>query len=358
MEKESKQKFLLNVACVTVAVSIVVLVFKYLLWWLLPLVLGFCISFVLRPLVNAIYKISTATRRFCAVIVLIFAYASLGVLVWFCIVQLVAGFRWLFLGLPAFYSTTISPVLEELNSQVLAVLWRFMPEVSLQLEEFSAIAGEQIATVISSLSDRLIASISDFVRGIPAFMLTFLFTVLSSFFISMDYNAVVSFFARLVPKRHRKTLFVLKDFLVSTVLKYIRAYSLLLSITFIEVWVGLALLRVPSSGLWALLIAVADLLPAIGTGLILLPWALLALLQGNKFLCIGLLALYGVVTVVRNIIEPKIVGDNIGLSPLATITAMFLGLKIFGISGLFIMPILVLTIKFLNDSGRLKLWEK
>lgn len=356
MNGESKRNFLLNTAYIAVWAALAVFAVKYLLGWLLPLVLGFCIAFALRPLINAVYKISTATRRFCAIAVLICVYAALGVLLWLAVIQLAAGLRWLFVSLPSLYSSTIAPALEQLNAWVLELLGRFLPDISPQFEAFSAAFSEQASIMAAAATDKLINSASAFVRGIPAFMLTFLFTVLSSFFISMDYVGVVSFFARLVPKRHRKTLFEIKDFLVLTVFRYIRAYSLLLAITFCEVWFGLALLRVPNSGLWALVTAAADILPAIGTGLILLPWALVALLQGDKILCIGILTLYGVITLVRNIIEPKIVGDKIGLSPLATITAMFFGLNILGVAGLFLAPILVLVIKFLNDSGHLKLW--
>lgn len=357
MNREAKLKFIVDVIYAAFVAALAVLALKYLVWWLLPLVLGFVIAFALRPIVNAVYRLSSATRRFCAAMVLLCAYAALGALVWLAVVQLVSGLHGLFLSLPQLYENAISPALAALNTQVTALLERFFPALGAQFTTLSQLLAEQTGVVISSASEHLLAGMGGFVRGIPAFMLTFLFTILSSFFISMDYNNVVSFFARLLPKRHRKTLFALKDFLVKTVFRYLRAYLLLMTITFAEVWAGLAMLRVPSSGWWALGIAAADLLPAIGTGLVLLPWALFAFLQGNQFLGVGLLAVYGVITVVRNIIEPKIVGDNIGLPPLATITAMFFGLKLFGAAGLFLAPILVLMLKFLHDSGRIHLWD-
>ncbi|MEG0272058.1 MAG: sporulation integral membrane protein YtvI [Hydrogenoanaerobacterium sp.] len=357
MNREQKLNFLLNSATAVVFTALALIILKYLLWWFLPLFLGLLISFILRPLVNAAYKLSSATRRFCAAAVLLFVYGTLATILWLCIVQLTAGLRGVFINLPYFLNETLAPVLWQLSKQFLGFLQRFLPEIGSEFEVFIGLAAEQLSVVAASASEKLIAAIGTFIRGIPTFMLTFLFTVLSSFFISMDYSGVINFLIRLIPKRHRKAVFVIKDFFVSTIFKYIRAYSVLLLLTFAEVWVGLALLKVPQSLWWAVLVAAADILPAIGTGLILLPWALLAFLQGNSFLSVGILTLYGIITVVRNIAEPKIVGESIGLSPLVTITAMFLGLKILGIAGLLVVPLLVLFVKFLNDSGKLHLWE-
>lgn len=358
MTQGDKQKFIVDAAYFALVAAIAVLTLKYFIWWLLPLVLGFGIAFALTPIVNAVYRLSTATRRFCAVIVLLCAYATLFALVWLGLAQLVVSLRDVFTRLPTLYSDVISPAVMSWNSSILAVLERFLPQLGVQFAAFTQVLGDQLSLYVTDSSAKLIEGVTAFIKGIPAMMLTFLFTVLSSFFISMDYNNVVSFLARLVPRRHRKTLFALKDFLVTSIFGYGKAYLLLLGFTFAQAWAGLWLLRVPSSGWLALGIALADLLPAVGTGLVLLPWAGLSLLQGNRFLCIGLLAVYGVITIVRNIIEPKIVGDQIGLPPLVTITAMFFGLKLFGVLGMFIMPIMALVLKFLCDSGHLRLWDK
>ncbi len=357
MTGEKKIKFIVDVVYVVLVAALAVFALKYLVWWLLPLVLGFCIAFALKPLVNLVYQMSSATRRFCAVMVLLCAYATLAALVWLGVVQLVVGLRRLILTLPELYESSFLPAAGSLSDWFSGLLGRFFPQLS---EEFSTLAqmiSEQTTTVVGGLSERLIGGMGALVSGLPGLMLTFLFTILSSFFISMDYNNVVSFLARLVPKRHRGMLFEIKDFLVKTVFRYARAYLLLLAITFVEVWAGLALLRVKGSGWWALGIAAADLLPAVGTGLILIPWAVLAFIQDNRFLGIGLLVVYGIITVVRSIIEPKIVGDNIGLPPLVTITSMFFGLKLLGAIGLFLAPLLVLIVKFLNDSGKIHLWD-
>ena len=357
MKSSNRFRFLINVAYLAAIALLVVFAFKYLVRWLLPLVLGFGIAFILRPAVNVVYRHSSATRRFCAIVVLMAAYAGLGALLWLGVVRLVVALQELLPRLPALYTETIQPGLDTFNSQITTLLDRFFPQLGAQYVSFTELFSRQAMDYVSGLSSSMVEVVSSFVGSLPGVMLTFLFTVLSSFFISMDYQTVVSFLARLVPRRHRKLLFELKDFLVRTVLRYLRAYLILLFITFVECWAGLALLRVPGSVWWALLIALADLLPAVGTGLVLIPWGMLLLLQGQQFLGIGLFALWGVISVVRNLIEPKVVGDQIGLHPLVTITAMFFGLKLLGILGMFLAPMAVLVLKFLNESGRIHLWD-
>ncbi|MBR6609197.1 MAG: AI-2E family transporter, partial [Oscillospiraceae bacterium] len=139
--------------------------------------------------------------------------------------------------------------------------------------------------------------------------------------------------------------------------QYIKSYSLILFITFAEIAAGLWLLGVKRAVLIAMLIAVFDILPAVGTGGIIIPWGIISIALGDVFMGIGLLALYLIVTVVRNTLEPKIVGEQVGLHPVATLMAMFLGSKIMGIIGLFGFPIALVILTKLNDSGKIKLFK-
>jgi len=122
---------------------------------------------------------------------------------------------------------------------------------------------------------------------------------------------------------------------------YIKSYSLLFLLTFVELSLGFWILGVKNAVLLAVVIAIFDLMPVLGTGGIVLPWALIALIAGNWGRGIGLLVLYLVITGIRQTLEPKIVGKQIGLHPLATLMAMLLGLKLFGILGLFGIPVVL-----------------
>ena len=127
--------------------------------------------------------------------------------------------------------------------------------------------------------------------------------------------------------------------------QYLRACLLLGLLTFLQMFIGLAILGIPYAFLFALLIAVVDFLPLLGTGIILIPWAVLSLLLGEVKLGIGLLILYAVSSVIRQILEPKLIGEGLGLHPLLSLTAMYAGLRLFGVWGMILAPLVTAGVK-------------
>lgn len=143
----------------------------------------------------------------------------------------------------------------------------------------------------------------------------------------------------------------------------IRAYLLIMFITFCELSIGFTIMSIAgimnNSYLYliALAICIFDILPVAGSGGILIPWAIVSLIMGNTPQAIGLLIIYVVISVIRQYIEPKIVGDSLGVNPLITLAGLYFGLKLFGVLGMFIVPICLMTVKAFNDTGRIHLWK-
>ena len=131
-----------------------------------------------------------------------------------------------------------------------------------------------------------------------------------------------------------------------------------MAISFVRLSVAFLLLHIPMAIPVAFLIALADFLPLIGTGGVMIPWIIFEVLRSNYILAISLGIVYAIVALVRNIAEPKIVGAQVGLHPLVTIMGMYIGGKIFGFLGIFILPMLILIAKELNDTGKVHLWKK
>ena len=130
---------------------------------------------------------------------------------------------------------------------------------------------------------------------------------------------------------------------------------MIITITFIELSIGLSIVRVENAITIALLIACVDILPVLGTGGIVIPWIFIELFKGNIPLAIGLTIIYVTITVVRNIIEPKIVGQQVGLHPIIMLVCIFIGARLFGFLGIFALPIMVIILKNLNDTGKIKI---
>lgn len=161
---------------------------------------------------------------------------------------------------------------------------------------------------------------------------------------------------RLPEDRLRQARGVKAD-LLATLGKWCKAQCILLGVTFCELLAGLLLMRQGYALLLAALIAVIDALPVFGTGTVLVPWGALCLLTGNVPKGLGLLALYGVISLVRSVLEPKIMAAQVDLSPLAALAAMYVGFCAFGVAGMVLCPMALLFVKQLHDSGWLRLWK-
>ena len=187
--------------------------------------------------------------------------------------------------------------------------------------------------------------------------------IIAWIFFTKDYNRIVHFIQLQFPEDKKNLLFEIKQVFSKTILKMVRAYGIIMAITFGELFLSFSLLRVlkimnNNNYIWiAAGIAIFDIMPIAGSGGILIPWALFSLVMGNYKQAIGLIIIYAMITVIRQYIEPKIVGDSLGVHPLVTLMGLYFGLKLFGFLGMFIVPITVMTLKAFNDAGRIQLWK-
>ena len=221
--------------------------------------------------------------------------------------------------------------------------------------------GINMSSITSGLSNG-ISGVYSVVKNIPSILISVVIGVIAWILFTKDYKKVVKFIKLQLPDKHKNLLSETKKIFSSTILKMCRAYGLIMFITFCENFLGLTILNLigvmKNSYVFviAICIAVFDILPVAGSGGILIPWSLIALVSGNVGQCVGLLILYAVITVIRQYIEPKIVGDSLGVNPLVTLARLYFGLKLFGFMGMFIVPICVMTLKAFNDAGRIHLY--
>jgi sporulation integral membrane protein YtvI len=186
------------------------------------------------------------------------------------------------------------------------------------------------------------------------------FTVLlfiSVFYIGCDYDKIVSFINAQFTGKNAQHFITVKNQFLSTVRDLFRAYLFLTTITFTELLTGFLILKVKYAILLALIISFIDMLPILGTGTVLVPWSLICLITDDTSKAIGLLVLYGTITVFRQILEPKIVGSSLGLPPLVTLIAMYTGIRLIGFWGLFLFPVLTIIVKTLNDREIIHLYK-
>lgn len=358
MNTEKRKSFIINITYYALVIALVLCIVKYLVKWLLPFLIGFAIAFALKPIIRFISRIFKMKRKFGAFIVILLAYGALTAGIWFLSIKLVSQLWRLFLALPDLYQDSILPSFERLNETIIRYSDSFSPQVSQWLGNVLENFNKQINNLIDSISSGVLEALKNSAAFLPSFLLGLVFTIISSIMISMDYNRITGFLVRQVPERFQATLFDIKDYLVKTFFRYIKAYLIIMLITFGELSLGLTILQVENAIAISAIISIADMLPVLGTGTIVIPWIIIELIQGHYNFTIGLTIVFIIITLVRNIIEPRILGKQIGLYPLATFIAMYVGLKIFGFWGMVLMPTAFLLLKNLNDTGTIKLWKQ
>lgn len=167
--------------------------------------------------------------------------------------------------------------------------------------------------------------------------------IISSYMISARLPKLREYLRRQVPgERFQKFLEGLRR-LKTALFGWLKAQLKLMGLTWLILTMGLVLLRIPYAPLWAAAVALVDAFPVLGTGTVLLPWALVSFLQGETIRAVGLLSLYAVISLTRSVMEPKLLGSHLGLDPLATLASLYAGFKLWGFTGMLLAPMLAVT---------------
>ncbi len=228
---------------------------------------------------------------------------------------------------------------------------------------FSDFSLDSIGLDWSSILSKGGGVIKKTVGQLPSMLISILITIIATIFICADYEKIRDFILRQVSAETQLKIFNTKHVVFGSLRKMLKAYSLIVLITTTELCIGLytlKLLKIYDSSyifMIALVIAIIDIVPVLGTGTVLIPWAIYSFITGDISMGIGLLIIYAIILVVRQVIEPKLVAGQAGLSPIVTITAMYIGTKTLGILGFFILPFAAIVVKQLNDEGIIHLFK-
>jgi sporulation integral membrane protein YtvI len=346
---DKRRRFIINVAYWAIIAGIAYLILRYLLNLLLPFVIALLVAWILRPL-SRLYR-QRLPRVASALIILtvLLFYLLIGVLAGLLLVDLLTGLASYFDKLPDVYNQTIEPGLRDLYADAQALAARFDPAVA---DVVSMVLPQVISSVggaVTNFSVSAVGKLTGLVSSLPSALISALIAVIASFFTAVSYDSMKAFLKKNLPVKFTETAgYVIHSFR-SILGQYGKSYLLVMLITFGELTVGLLIIGVRHPILLAALIAVFDIFPVVGAGTILAPWALISLLQGKGLQALGLFVLYVVILVVRQFLEPKVVGKQVGLPPLVTLLCMFAGTSLFGFWGLFGLPIGAAILVNLNN---------
>lgn len=332
---QEKKEFIINVLYYALIFGLVYLFCNYLLGIFGPFILGFLFAyFAVRVAKKIFKKESKLNRIFALVILYLIVIAAISLLIVLGINELsdfIAAF-------PSLYKQYVEPVLEGLGSDI-NVNNNLPINITTDIESIYQTLLDSIKDTISTISSSIVSSGTNFISSTTGVIISVLTMVITSFFVVADYEKIIWYFESLLSPNAREVYEEIKDFMFNTVFKVVKCYAIIMLITFVELFIGLGILGVSNFALVAMITAFLDILPVLGVGTILIPWALFELLVNNIFLGVGLLVLYVIITVIRNVLEPKFVGDSLDIHPLATLFTMLVGLQLFGVLGMFGLPL-------------------
>jgi sporulation integral membrane protein YtvI len=323
----------------------------YLLKVTYPFLIGILIAFMMNPLVNLFEKKLRMPRVLAVFISLILIIAIFAGLLTLLIAEIVSGANYLADVVPEHLDTIINYIENFIADQIIP-LYNHLTSVFNRLDagQQNTIitniqnVGKNVATTVGSFLQNLFLKIPNIISWIPGAATLLIFSLLATFFISKDWYKLSAIGGKLLPNKAKasgKTVFIdLKKALVG----FLKAQVTLISITAVIILIGLLILRVDYAITIAFITGIVELLPYIGTGIVFIPWIVYEAISGDTGLAIGLGVLYIIVIVQRQIIEPKILSSSIGLDPLATLIALFVGFKLIGFLGLIVGPVTLVII--------------
>ena len=367
-------KFIIDVVYFFIIIGLFYIFFKYALGIFVPFLTAVAVAVLLQKPVNCITKKLHGGRGIISAILVLFCFLIVGSVLVLALMKIFSEvkdfFNFLMVKIndaPLFIEQirtfietklTVIPlnIRETLSSYVAELLSKILgtaPEVNQSTVSFD----------LSWLASP-IGMVWGTAKQIPMIAVGIIVSIVSCCFLTADYSTFRNLVFTLAGEHNSIKIMKTKRIIISTFGKIIKAYCILILVTFTEMLIGLSLLKLV--GLYegeyifviSLITAIVDILPVLGTGTVLIPWGVWSLVTGKIGFGIGILIVYALITVIRQIIEPKLVANQLGLPAFVTITAMYVGTQLFGFIGLFLLPMSIMLLKVLNDEGIINLFRR
>ena len=335
MNIQKQRDFLTRFAYWAIIAAGIYLGFEYLLPVSVPFLIGILIAWAVVWLSRKLH----CPNKYFRLLLTLVIYGIIGLLVVLLIARAISGITGLVQWIPQVYDNKLLPIATMVYDWFTATIHMLNPALLSALETVLDGAMSALKNLVSYLSGTAVNLVSGLATGIPNLILSLLTMIFSTVFVVADYERITAFASSNIPDTAKKILTNIRLYLTDTLFVVIRSYVLIMLLTFVELSILFSLFGIQNALLKAGIIALLDILPILGTGGIMIPWAVTSLVLGYTKLGLELLAIYGIVTVIRNYVEPKIVGTQLGLHPIITLVSMFIGLRLFGFWGLFGLPV-------------------
>lgn len=351
-----KLEFLITLLYYAAIVGLLYLAYR-LVGIVLPFVIAFILAAMLEPIKRLIQRKLRLNGKVVSFIMTAIIYLAAATVLFLVIMQIVLLLRDLLSGLPAYFTSTIAPLISGAGDNMETWISQRFPDLHSVFTNMQDSLTNLINNLVSTISQAGTSAVGGLWSAVPGFVMGLMFTILLSFPISAGFDSVKEFILNQMPEKVAVRISGVREVVKDSAIKYLRAQLILMAITFVLTIIGLLIAGIPNAVGMAVIIALIDLLPVFGAGTIMIPWALIELLQGNTNYAIGIAIVYVVVLVVRNIFSPKIVGDQLGLNPIISLLSIYVGFRVLGIVGMIFFPIIIQILVALHNNGSLRLYK-
>ena len=315
-----------------------------LLGLLMPFVLALVLTWILNPAIVKVQRRLGASRKALSLVMLILIFTVAGGLLAALVYSVVSEVASLVMNWPAIWSGNLQPAITDLEG-FLSGLFAGLPQQVNQtatdgLERLVAWLNEMIPELLS----RAGSAAGSFAFSIPSFVVALVIFVMATYFIASDYPRLRLMVTDRLSPGVRDFFGSVKRTAVAAFGGYVKAQLILSVVVFFILLAGFVVIRQPYSVLLAFLLAVLDFIPIVGSGTVMVPWAVADLFLGQYRHAVELMVIWGVIALFRRVAEPKVVGDQTGLSPILSLISIYVGMKIAGVAGMILGPVLCMVV--------------
>lgn len=315
---------------------------------ILPLLIAVLFTVILRPIILAVQNLLHIPYLLSCLLVIFFFLFFIILFLGYLLFEMFHGIIYLAEWLPVHLKDLIMSIIEYINHAVIVPLEKagnwintLSPDQQVMVQEQLEEIGKSVAEYIGLWIEVFLKSLGSLIIGLPGHFTMLFVSILCTFFLCKDWDRFSSWIKRFVPNKAVTIISSLTYQLKKKLFQYTKAQIILLSVNFLILFFALSLFKIPYALTISAFITIIDLLPILGTGIVLIPWAVYLWTNNQIILSIGIACLYVLVVLQRQLLEPKLVSSALGIHPLAFILAIYIGITALGITGLWLGPMVL-----------------
>lgn len=315
--------------------------FFFVIRLLLPFILAFVFSLAAEPLAEKLHKKFKLPKGLTAILVIILMVGIVGGFLTGIIWKIASELKSIYQQLPDIYENAVN-TFENIRESLSELYSALPPDIRTAFDSVGEKFQTSLSLMIKDNYRPVVTGAGNFAKSLPSVFIAIIVFILALYFMISGKTPVKESVKKILPDRMLAGLCAISEQIKRYLGGYVKAQLIIMSIAFVIIFTGMSILKVQYALLIALGVAILDALPFFGSGAVLIPWAIISFITADIRMGIGMLIIYLAVIFTRQMIEPKIVSSNIGMNPLMTLMAMYIGYKIFSIGGMILGPILLM----------------